>query len=880
MQGTFYAPVNLMQLEDTLREHEPYATLIVSTTGLDDSTFVEHSPTRVLLTQYEYDEQLKAYKEGFAFDKLVQAPQSAIDRAIANTEYDVFVNGGIDRNAYLDGIGVLSVADFQKEFARAVSAVQESKALLIVNNTSHAEHYLAKIGCDAGITALKESEHLVDQTRLTLEYMQKNNIHGSATLEGLRNAIMPMPTACTFLKDEAVAKDFKSKSKEEFLQAYPKITPRAYGVAERFTESQAQKIVGGDNRSKVIHSFVTKVGRDAGILESELHSRFRQQDADYMESLSTKGKTDYQGKSVGEKLDTLKEMGAVNPDEIRKGNSAFHELMDAVEKGDNKGIVIFHVATTGFDWSKQAPQVTGQPIQFAALAYSRGEDGTVDMTQRPQGKSILIEASSRAVLAAEKEAAKGKYDTFKEAGIDIDAYKAGEGVLSQDKAIKIISEFFKKCPPEDYTYVVMGGSNAKLYPDRSYAQTALQNLGNFAVQDAKTIDFCQAIKDYAVWVQDTQAQGVQNVLFGDKQLSKFGVKDVAEAVGLPAESVAACKQKCGFVAQSIATLEKQQALLRGEPEKEAPIHSPASAKSVVKAPAQAEMTEADMAKIEREAQDKAFEEMLRASGELGEPIEEIASSPTRSVPEKHGRLYSDKQNDSIPVVKGLGEIKIVGEQPIPHVKQTSSEFTNAEGRLCKTSEALKQPVKESKPAPTSVMEQRRRSRHEQTSFDKSKFSEAPKLNKTPEQSAAPAPSQNNDALLKAVQAQSEMTSKLLTAISTKDDQISKLTDIVAKQQEQIGQLQSMNMQMQTMLMQTMTEHNAFLTQMAMGVDHAPVVVGKNNMVDFLEHQKEQIDSVRGQLPDGMAKKQLTSANQAITDAQKTLEQQHERDKAS
>lgn len=861
MQGTFYAPVNLMQLEDTLREHEPYATLIVSTTGLDDSTFVEHSPTRVLLTQYEYDEQLKAYKEGFAFDKLVQAPQSAIDRAIANTEYDVFVNGGIDRNAYLDGIGVLSVADFQKEFARAVSAVQESKALLIVNNTSHAEHYLAKIGCDAGITALKESEHLVDQTRLTLEYMQKNNIHGSATLESLRNAIMPMPTACTFLKDEAVAKDFKSKSKEEFLQAYPKITPRAYGVAERFTESQAQKIVGGNNRSKVIHSFATKVGRDAGILESELHFRFRQQDADYMENLSTKGKADYQGKSMSEKLDTLKEMGTVNPDEIRKGNSAFHELMDAVEKGDNKGIVIFHVATTGFDWSKQAPQVTGQPIQFAALAYSRGEDGKVDMTQRPQGKSILIEASSRAVLAAEKEAAKGKYDTFKEAGIDIDAYKAGEGVLSQDAAIKVISEFFKKCPPEDYTYVVMGGSNAKLYPDRSYAQTALQNLGNFAVQDAKTIDFCQAIKDYAVWVQDTQAQGVQNVLFGDKQLSKFGVKDVAEAVGLPAESVAACKQKCGFVAQSIATLEKQQALLRGEPEKEVSVPSPAPAKVVEKASVQAEMTDADMARIEREAQDRAFEEMLVASGEISEPIEQT-SSPVRSVSERHGRIYSDKKNDSVPVINGLGEIKVVGEQPIPHI-----------------SEALKKPAPETKPAPTSVMEQRRRSRHEQTSFDKSKFSEAPKLNKTPEQSAAPAPSQNNDALLKAVQAQSEMTGKLLTAISTKDDQISKLTDIVAKQQEQIGQLQSMNMQMQTMLMQTMTEHNAFLTQMAMGVEHSPVV-GKNNMVDFLEHQKEQIDNVRGQLPEGTAKKQLTSANQAITDAQKSLEKQHERDKAS
>lgn len=864
MQGKFYAPVNLMELEDTLREHAPYATLIVSTTGLDDSTFVEHSPTRVVLTQYEYDEQSKSYKEGFAFDKLVQAPQAAIDRAIANTEYDAFANGGIDRSAYLDGTDVLSIPEFQKEFARAITAINRD-ATLIVNNVSHAEHYLGKIQCADFLQVIREEGHLLDQTRLTSEYMQKNGIHGSATLESLRNAIMPMPTACTFLKDKAIAKDFKEKSKEDFLKTYPKITPRAYGVAERFTESQAKKIVGGDNRSKVIHDFVTTHGRQTGILESELHSRLLQQESDYLDSLSAKGKTEYQGKSMTEKIDTLKEMGAVNPDEIRKGNSAFHKLMDAVESGDNKGIVIFHVATTGFERGKQAPQVTGQPIQFAALAYSRGEDGKVDLTQRPQGKSFLIEAPSRAILMAEKEASKqGGYDTFKEAGIDLAAYKAGEGVFSQEQAIKTISEFFKKCPPEDFTYVVIGGSG-KAYPDRSFSQTALQNLGNFPVCNAETIDFCQAIKDYTIWIQEAKAQGqdVQNVLFGDKQLSRFGVKELAEAVNVPAESIAACKQKCGFVAKSLAALENQQTLLRGEPEKEASTPSPTPTKSA-SSPASAktvqepELTASDMERIEREAQDVAFEEMLRESGEL---TEEFSYNAGR----KNGKLYSDKEGDSVPVITGLGKIKVVGEQPIPHI-----------------SEALKQPVQESKPAPT-VMEQRRRERHGQTSFDKSKFSDDAKPDKRPEQTTSsysrPVSVQNNDALLKAIQMQSEMTNKLLTAVTAKDDQISKLTDIVAKQQEQIAQLQGMNMQMQTMLMQTMTEHNAFLTQMAMGVEHAPVV-GKGNMVDFLERQKEQIDTVRGQLPDGTAKKQLTSANQALTDAQRTLEQQHGRDKAS
>lgn len=122
MKGKFYAPAELMQLDETLKEHQPYAALVVSTTGLDNSEFSEHSPTRVCMKQYEWDEPTKFYRESINFDKMVQAPQEAVLAALKEAEkengYDVFKNGGIDKEAYVKGEGVLSVDDFKKEFDR------------------------------------------------------------------------------------------------------------------------------------------------------------------------------------------------------------------------------------------------------------------------------------------------------------------------------------------------------------------------------------------------------------------------------------------------------------------------------------------------------------------------------------------------------------------------------------------------------------------------------------------------------------------------------------------------------------------------------------------------------------------------------------------
>lgn len=189
MKGKFYASGDLKQLESTLKEHEPYAVLVVSTTGIDkENEFEGHFPTRVVMKQFEFDDETKSYQSGFTFDKLVQAPQEAIQEALKNeSSYDVFANGGIDKEAYLRGENVLPVAEFQKEFQTAISAVQESNATLIINNQTHAFHFMDKIQSADTLREIREQGKTLDQVNLTRAYFRKHDVQGQATLEAFHH---------------------------------------------------------------------------------------------------------------------------------------------------------------------------------------------------------------------------------------------------------------------------------------------------------------------------------------------------------------------------------------------------------------------------------------------------------------------------------------------------------------------------------------------------------------------------------------------------------------------------------------------------------------------------------------------------------------------
>lgn len=805
MKGKFFAPVGLMQIEDAMRKKLPYAVLVVSTTGLDNTECITHSPTRVVLSMYDYDNQTGVYKECFTFDKLVKADETAIKYAIdKQDEYDVFSNAGINKDSYLKGENVLSIKEFASEFSIAMNAIEESNALLIANNTAHSIHYLEKIDCGQKLKEFSEKGSVLDQTRLTNEYLQKHSITNSANLENLRNAIIPLPKSYSFLRNEYTLKSYKNLSKEDFLNKFPEVNGDVYDGSKKWADKMSEKIIGGDKQISVINKFIEKFGREQYILVSAITACLRQSEQEYSEELSKKGKNEYEGKSVKEKIETLKEMGAVNQDEIAKGNSAYHSLMNAVNNGTNKGIVVFHVATTGFEKFKKAPQVTGQPIAFAARIYLRGEDGKVDMSQMPRGKNCLIEAPSKAILAAENEANKPNgYDTFKEAGIDINDYKAGTNVLSHAAAIKTISDFFNKVPSEDFTYVVIGGAG-KNYPDSSFAQTALQNLGNFPACKAPYIDFCQAVKDYSVLVESGLID--KNVLFENNKLSKFGIKDLANAVGIDAEKVASCGNKCGFVARAVSHLVRQQE------EKNAQIDKNIDSKETVQNSIR-DNTEEPSNKKEPyiEFLDKVkinTEEEKIKKATLSNAFREIAIES--GVFSNNGNLYSDRHNDSLPVAE-VEKIKVIGKEKIPHVSEA----------------------------------------HESTSFDNSPFGR-----KEEEPS-------EKDEFFEAIKKQNQTTQDLIAAVAS-------FTEIVNKQQEQISILQAANLKMQELLFTTMNEHNAFLIELA---NEKNSTKQSKDVLSFLEEQKENIDTVRNSLPSGSkARSDLSSANKAISNAQKNIEE--------
>lgn len=548
MKGTFFASSDLKQLENTLKEHEPYAVLIVSTTGIDkEGEFEDNYPTRVVMKQFEFDKQTKSYQSDFTFDKMVEAPEEAVKHAIENIDsYDVFTNGGIDKDSYIRGDNVLSVENFRKDFQTAINAVKESNSTLIINNESHAIHFLDKIQSADTLKELKDNNKTLDQTNLTKAYFHKHDVKGKTTLEALRNYKMSSPKSSLLnANDKKLLDDFSMFTKKEFLTEHPNITESIYDITQKDIDRRSAKIIGGEQRIAVISNFIEDYGREEKILENEYITNMRENDAAKIQQWSERGKEEYRNSDIDAKFNTLINKNIIKPEKILAGDSQFHKLIDAIEKGDNKGIMIIHTATTGFEINN-GKRDTGFPIQFAASVYSRNQDGTVDMT-RAKATMMQIQAPSRSIMRAEENIRKGKYNTFKEAGIDLEEYKAGKNVLSQEQAQEKINTVFKMFPPKDYTLVTISGD---------FAQKSLQHLGNFSVNEKESIDAAQAIKEYGYLASHNEEYKQDIALFDINKVSKFSLEDIAQSRNndIPKSSLSKVK----FVAQLMYEVEQQQ----------------------------------------------------------------------------------------------------------------------------------------------------------------------------------------------------------------------------------------------------------------------------------------------------------------------------------
>ena len=486
VKGKFTAYPNLMTIEQAIREKQDYCLLTVSTTGLEDDDY----PTRVCMQTYVYDEEIKGYKEGFAFDQLVKASPESVQRAYERAEnggYDVFANAGIDRESYIAGNAVLSPEAFESAFHSYMKALSEN-TVIIANNTEHCKKFLDKVGCGKDIEAKESEGKCLCQNSLTYEYFSKNGISlKKRSLEALRDVI-----------------------------------------SEKKEEEDSPKIVGADNRLKVMNSFVTKYGRDLEVFEDERTAYMRKEDQSIKQSYSEEGKKKYQEADYERKVETLLTTGVVKEDEVtnRSASCELNKLLDALECKDGvKGVIFMQVATTGMG-------ANDDPIQFTAMACKIA-GGTFLPPKKNDFLSFDIQADEQSIAKAEQNMHSDKpFDAFAYTGIDYETYKSGKSkdntpLKKHDDVIPEINQFLKNHP--DYVIVTSGTSSSN---NMSYAQNAFsQNgYGQFALSPCQKqhIDFSQVVKEYCVRSLKTD---IENALLetDDFEGKKFDWQGIAQS---------------------------------------------------------------------------------------------------------------------------------------------------------------------------------------------------------------------------------------------------------------------------------------------------------------------------------------------------------------
>jgi len=533
MKSKFYVPVQLLTLEEQLKRQEPFASLVISTTGLDNKDFDEHSPIRVCIKEYQYNKQVGEYEEAETkFDKFIAANREALERAVAEADkdggYDTFEYCGVDRDAYIKGENVLEAEDFKREFETYCEYLKKNNTLLVVNGGySFAEKYLGKIECDTVIGELRDNDKVCDLLALSKQYFEDNKLPfkgGAPTLEEI-NAVISK-------KDPA----------------------------------EAQRIKGTDRRAQVIDNFIVKFGIDKGILKNDWETYFKRRDIDIAADMSRKGRKEYENKDFETKLEVLmngfdkrQNKPVIDVDKITDRNSdcdistLFRDLAD---KG-KKGVIVMQAATTGFDYGEDLPYKVGEPIQLTALVYNFKEDGSIDARQPVDNMSMDIKASDAAIGKAKAMADNKKFDAFAYTGINYADYmKAIESgnVHSATKAGDRVIEFFSQYKPEDYVIV----SNGRQDDGKLLTQHAISIIGNSSIVSAPCVDFTQAIKEYCGLCHKEYETYKDNRLVDPNTYDgkDFSLEEIARHNGM--DNIKSTQLRCLFTAQAVSLLLNQQ----------------------------------------------------------------------------------------------------------------------------------------------------------------------------------------------------------------------------------------------------------------------------------------------------------------------------------
>ena len=527
MKDTFYTPIQLLALEEQLKAHKPYAALAISTTGLNTAEFKEHSPIRVVMQQYAYNNDTMEYEPtDFRFDKEVACSRLALEKAIENADkaenpYDTFLYAGINREDYIKGEGVSSVSDFKRDFELYLDGIKKDTLLIINGGYAFAKDSLTTIDCMDKIEEMRTDRKICDLLPLSKQYFQKRN----ATFKGKAPRLEELNA---LILDKDV--------------------------------SSAERIVGTDNRVETVSNFVIRYAKDEKFIEGESWEKFyKKREAEMLEMMSKNGRRDYESKSFTEKFASLTEMKrgkgtVIEPEKVKDIDSDcdLSVFLRTVRGQENKkGFIIMQAASTGMDYKATTlAGRLGEPIQFSAIVY----DFVDGKLEKKDGVSFNIKASNEAIAKAQAVAETGKFDAFKYAGINSDEYLAGKKVHPINKAVEKLNEFFGKYDLNEYALVSNGRQNS----GRLFTQDCISQIASLGAVTAPCIDFTQVIKEYCYLVHEENALYPTNAIVNAETFNEkdFGLESIAKHN--TNKELTSTKDRCAFTYWCLQRIYEQQ----------------------------------------------------------------------------------------------------------------------------------------------------------------------------------------------------------------------------------------------------------------------------------------------------------------------------------
>lgn len=494
-EKTSHADVDF--IKDTLKGKQPYLTMNIGTTKDD-------MPLRLDIHKYEYNSDSEMYLETKVFSECIVLNENDLKAAIyavKNGDFDCFKYNGIDISDYLNADDrILTQAVFAERLKGFMIDVPANTPVLANRDTKGLQSLLEKIGCRDCLDKIKYSV---------------------------------LPESVVF------AKIFGNKG--TFIEAAEAITGKdiseiaKWGLWRDFIIDDGSSInISPAGRCFVGNLFMQTVGKSEGYLtKNQYDVTLYEKDKARKSEKTEEARKEYEGKSISEKLEVLKTVGAISKNALdRRSDTAINHFLDTLEGKGCKGFSIIQTATLGLGENNI-------PIQIAYCLVKAGEDGlSIDKMY-----NFAIDSRSAMKEAFEDSYNKvctAKFNPFAYADMNESDYRSGEaeirtlnGMIDPMELIGVnelegrLKDFFEKYPTDEYPVFTNGMD--KENDDYSFSYGSLRRILP-DLPEWNFVDFTQVLKEYALVKEENK----EKIPFVDesKPLKRFNLASVAENMGV------------------------------------------------------------------------------------------------------------------------------------------------------------------------------------------------------------------------------------------------------------------------------------------------------------------------------------------------------------